>query len=176
MRKLAVMLCVAAAGLAGPALSQETGDANSATARATLLNVDGDAVGTAEFIPTHVGVLIRADVEGMPPGAHGFHIHETGECSPPFDSAGGHYSTTEADHGFFVETGPHVGDMPNIHVPENGALTVEVMNPFIRLEPGDIFDEDGSALMIHSGPDDYMSQPSGDAGDRIACGVILPAE
>jgi superoxide dismutase, Cu-Zn family len=171
MPRFRIVFAIAALA-AAPALAQEEG---ASSAQASLIGAEGEEIGTAEFTSTPVGVLIRAELSGLPPGEHGFHIHETGACEPPFESAGGHYNPTDAQHGFLVEGGPHAGDMPNIHVPDSGELTIEVLNPFIRLEAGEIYDDDGSALLVHSGADDYQSQPSGDAGDRIACGVIEPS-
>lgn len=143
-------------------------------AAATLMDANGNEAGTASFTQTPNGVLIKGELI-LPAGTHGFHIHETGACTPDFAAAGGHYAPLGNDHGALVEDGLHAGDMPNIHVGEDGMLTVEVLNAGISLEEGEagyLFDEDGSALMIHAGADDYESQPSGAAGDRIACGVI----
>ncbi|MEN0653111.1 MULTISPECIES: superoxide dismutase family protein [Hyphobacterium] len=144
-------------------------------ASAQLLRADGSPAGEAIFTETPNGVLIEAELTGLPAGEHGFHIHETGSCSPDFTAAGGHMAagTDEAVHGFERAAGPHPGDMPNIHVPESGALHIEVLNARISFD-GDnaLFDADGSALILHSGADDYETQPSGAAGERIACGVI----
>ena len=148
---------------------------------ANMINLEGEEVGRATFSMTPTGiVVVRAEVNGLEPGEHGFHIHETGECDPAteFESAGGHYvGEGDPKHGV-VEGGPHAGDMPNAVVGENGMLAVEVFNPRITLD-GDtnpLIDADGSALMVHSGPDDYESQPGGDAGGRVACGVIVAGE
>ena len=148
---------------------------------ASMIDAQGEEVGTATFSMTPSGiVLVSAEVSGLEPGEHGFHIHETGKCEPEteFKSAGGHYAGNgDPMHGT-VEGGPHAGDMPNAFVGEDGMLRAEVFNPRVTLD-GDmnpLMDEDGSALMVHSGPDDYESQPSGDAGGRVACGVITAAE
>ncbi|WAP68107.1 superoxide dismutase family protein [Jiella pelagia] len=134
-------------------------------------------MGTASFVPTPNGVLIEADLQNLPDGTHGFHIHETGTCEGDFTSAGGHYNPGDREHGYMSENGPHAGDMPNI-VAANGSAKVSVFNSKVTMTGGEapLDDEDGSALMIHSGADDYASQPSGDAGSRIACGVIYPAQ
>ena len=174
MRKIltTAALSLAAASLLTPALAQ---DMPSATA--SLVGVDGTDHGTVTFQQTPNGVLLTADLTGVPAGAHGFHVHETGLCEPgdEFQSAGGHFTGVSDTHGVLVEGGPHSGDMPNIHVPESGDLMIEVLNTRISLmEDGEgyLMDDDGSAIMIHSGADDYESQPSGDAGSRVACGVI----
>ena len=165
-------LCLGLA--AAPALAQD--EAAMPTASATILGLDGAAHGTVSLRQTPHGVLLMAELTGVPPGVHGLHIHETGACdaSEGFMSAGDHFAGANDSHGYLVAGGPHAGDMPNIHVPDGGALTVEVFNPRISLVDGAGFllDADGSALMIHAGADDYESQPSGDAGDMIACGVI----
>lgn len=121
-------------------------------------------------------VFVNFSLSGMAPGEHGFHIHETGSCEQPdFESAGGHYNPTDANHGMDDPEGPHAGDMKNIEVSEDGTVNTEVTADMVTLEEGQdntLFTEDGTALVIHSGADDYETQPSGDAGDRIACGVI----
>ncbi|WP_166426463.1 superoxide dismutase family protein [Aquisalinus luteolus] len=153
----------------------EMTDEGPAEAQAVLMDPEGNEVGTVSFTQTPNGVLIRAGLTNVPAGEHGFHIHETGACSPDFGAAGGHYAPRGNDHGALSENGLHAGDMPNIFVSEDGTLVTEVLNTNISLladETGTLFDEDGSAVMIHSGPDDYQSQPSGAAGDRIACGVV----
>jgi Cu-Zn family superoxide dismutase len=143
---------------------------------ADLVNGDGQRIGQVIVKPVSGGVLLTAKAQRLPAGAHGFHIHETGKCEPGegFKTAGGHLADG-ASHGFHVDGGPHPGDMPNVHVGSDGVLNVEVLNSRVQLtESGDgaLLDRDGSALMIHSGPDDYESQPSGAAGARIACAVI----
>lgn len=146
----------------------------AAAATATLTGPDGAQHGTVTLTQTPNGVAISAELTGLPEGEHGFHFHETGACTPDFSAAGDHFAGANDQHGFAVEGGPHAGDMPNIHVPASGDLTIEVFNPNVSLEGGDgmLLDDDGTAVMIHADPDDYESQPSGDAGDRIACGVV----
>src|SRR3546814_4510119 len=136
-----------------------------------MVDAEGNEVGTVELSQLQNGTLVVAKLTGLPEGAHGFHVHETGTCEPPFASAGGHFNPASAKHGFGAEGGPHAGDMPNIHVPSSGELTIEVFNA--NLEAGDtLLDSDGAAIVIHEGPDDYASDPSGHSGDRHACGVI----
>jgi len=142
-------------------------------ARATLENRDGETVGTAMLRETPNGVLVYASFTALPAGTHAFHFHETAKCEPPFKSAGGHFNPDGSAHGFLVEEGPHAGDMPNIHVPASGELAIEIMSGVRALEP-DLLDDDGAALIVHRGADDYSSQPSGAAEPRIACGVIEP--
>jgi Cu-Zn family superoxide dismutase len=168
MRGLRAIIAAAGIVAAAGASGQET-----ATATATLVGPDGAELGTATFTETPHGVLVTAELSGFPAGVHGFHLHDVGSCAPDFSQAGGHYNPAGAEHGFLSEGGPHAGDMPNIHVPESGALTIEVMNTYVSFEgENPIFDADGTTLMIHAGADDYSGQPAGNSGDRIACGVI----
>jgi superoxide dismutase, Cu-Zn family len=153
---------------------QPTSTPNSA--RAVFMDRNGKTLGTATLIDTPNGVIISAELSNLPPGVHGFHIHQTGRCDPTtgFDSAGGHYDPRGAMHGFAIEGGPHAGDMPNQTVEQGGTLKAEVFNSYVRFNSGDapLLDQDGSALVVHATADDYRSQPSGNAGDRLACGVI----
>ena len=168
------------AGTAMPAPGQGMDDAGVETARVAIhrvvfVDTAGEEIGTATLMQTNRGVLVQTDLSMLPPGDHAFHFHETGSCEwPSFESAGGHYTGPRRRHGHLVKNGPHPGDMPNVHVPGSGVLKVEEYNPFVSLArgPSPLMDADGSALVIHAQPDDYYSQPSGDAGNRIACAVI----
>jgi Cu-Zn family superoxide dismutase len=145
------------------------------SAKAELKDGAGKTVGTAELTQTPGGVLIRLSLKGVPAGERAFHIHAVGKCEPPFTSAGGHFNPGGRKHGLLASDGPHAGDMPNLHVPPSGELTVEVLNPHVTLARGpahSLFQADGTALVIHAGKDDYRSDPTGEAGGRIACGVI----
>ena len=104
-------------------------------------------------------------------GGIAVHLHETGDCSGDgFKSAGGHIAG-DREHGVLTAGGPHPGDMPNVTVGSDGTVEQEVFLPFLNVEEH-LMDDDGAAFVIHGGQDDYSSQPSGDAGDRIACGVF----
>ncbi len=166
MTRTGIILAAAAALAAGPALAQ--------TATAAFVDAQGQPNGEAELTQTAEGVLIRIEVSGLPAGEWvAFHVHETGSCdhATGHESAGGHFNPTSKEHGFLAAAGPHAGDMPNQHVAEDGVLRAQVFNSFVRLGEGDA-DIVGRALMIHARADDYETQPSGDAGDRLACGVI----
>lgn len=161
------MICSATV-LAG-AMSAASADADMAMTH--LRNPEGESVGTVEFRESPFGTMLHARLAFLPAGIHAFHVHETGECVPPFKSAGGHFNPDSSDHGLMDADGRHAGDMPNIHVPASGIVNVEVFNDSVRLDER-LFDADGAAVVIHEGPDDYETNPAGAAGPRIACGVI----
>jgi Cu-Zn family superoxide dismutase len=145
------------------------------TAKAMLKDAKGQDVGSVSLIQTPAGVLLQLSLKGVPAGEHAFHIHAVGKCEPPgFDSAGGHFNPANAHHGMMSGLG-HAGDMPNLHVPATGALDLEVLNTSITLDkdkPNSVFHPGGTAIVIHAGRDDYTSDPAGNAGGRIICGVI----
>lgn len=145
--------------------------ASASDAIARMHNPDGESVGTVAFHSSPYGVLLHLRLAFLPAGAHAFHAHAVGECIPPFTSAAGHFNPKGSNHGFMDDDGMHAGDMPNIHVSANGLAHLETFNQNLRLDE-ELFDEDGAAIVIHQGPDDYRSDPAGAAGPRIACGVI----
>ncbi len=159
--------------LAGLALAPALSFAQDA--RGTFVGADGSEIGSARLTQTEAGgVLIEIDVASLPADSWvGFHIHETGVCDhgAGHESAGGHFNPMDTQHGLLMEGGPHAGDMPNVWVDSEGMARAQVFNPFVTLEQGDALIR-GRALMIHAGPDDHVTQPSGGAGDRLACAVI----
>ncbi|WP_172370622.1 superoxide dismutase family protein [Sporosarcina jiandibaonis] len=143
---------------------------------APFINVDGDEIGEVAFTENSKALIIDIRAEGLKPGIHGTHIHEKGECATPtFESAGGHFNPTSKEHGFDNPKGFHLGDLPNIEVAEDGTVNVSLHLTDITLKQGmdnSILDKDGSALVIHEGPDDYETDPAGNSGARIACAAI----
>lgn len=170
---------LAAMGVVLAVTSQASVDAAVSKARAVAhLNArDGRPVGTASFIATSHGVLIELDIKGLTPGAHAIHIHTSGNCNAKaaFTSAGPDLSFEPTTlHGFLAPHGPHPGDLPNEFAASDGTLHASVISNAISLGNGkkSIFDRDGASLIVHAKADDYVSQPAGNSGDRIACGVI----
>jgi Cu-Zn family superoxide dismutase len=149
--------------------------ASAQSAKATLKNAEGKDVGSAALNQTPAGVLIKLSLKGVPAGEHAFHIHGVGKCEPPFTSAGGHFNPDKKKHGMMAPGGAHAGDMPNLHIPANGELVVEVLNAAVTLDKGkanSLFGPEGTSLIIHAGKDDYKTDPTGEAGGRIACGLV----
>ncbi|HWE53245.1 MAG TPA: superoxide dismutase family protein [Bryobacteraceae bacterium] len=146
----------------------------------TLKDAAGKDVGTAKLSdgPGGKGVKITATLMGLPAGEHAFHIHTTAKCEAPgFTTAGGHFNPDGKHHGMnnAMDPKPHDGDMANFMVKPNGTAKISVVNPQVTLGdgPNSVFAGGGTALMIHAKADDLKSDPSGNAGDRIACGVIM---
>jgi Cu-Zn family superoxide dismutase len=149
--------------------------APAVTASATIADAMGKTVGTATLREVRGGVLIKVDLTGAPAGTHALHVHTTGKCEAPmFTTAGGHFAPGGTKHGLMAAEGPHAGDLPNIYVPADGKLSLEVLESDVTLSPGprSLLDADGSAIVLHATADDYMTDPAGNAGGRIACGVV----
>jgi Cu-Zn family superoxide dismutase len=144
-----------------------------ATAKATLRDAAGRTVGSVAFSETYAGLLVRGSVGDLGLGAHGIHLHAVGKCEPPFASAGGHFNPESRVHGFNNQHGHHLGDMPNIVTPAAGRLEFEFVVPEVSLKGvNGILDADGAAIVVHASADDYATDPAGNSGARIACGVI----
>ena len=151
------------------------------TAAAALESPAGEHMGTVTFRQAASGVLIMADVKGLAPGGHAFIIHETGSCAPHFDAAGDHFNPADTEHGLVHsgwkrgESGQgHSGDLPNIYAASDGSARADFFTSGISLELGprhSLFDDDGSAIIVHENPDSYGEEES-DTGSRVACGVI----
>ncbi len=152
--------------------------AASPQATAELKNAKGETVGTASLWEDAGSVRLTAQVRDISPGRHGIHIHAVGKCDPPeFTTAGGHYNPEGKKHGLKSPTGPHAGDLPNLEVGTDRTGRLEYVTKLVTLGPGptSLFDADGSALVIHANPDDETTDPTGNSGGRIACGVIVRA-
>jgi Cu-Zn family superoxide dismutase len=162
------------AGVAPLALAQDAPEESRLSL--PIFSKDEKPAGLLEMTDTPNGVLIVVTFEpdGLPAGEHAMHIHETGDCTDVaegFKKAGAHYDPSSAEHGYKPEAGPHAGDLPNVTIVAGEQTKVSAFSPRLRFSEGDapLFDDDGSALVIHAAADDYESQPSGNAGDRIAC-------
>ena len=170
MRKL--LFCLPALLLAGTAIA-----AQKPHAVAHMKTLDGGNAGTIDFAQTNHGVLVTFDLRGLSPGAHAIHVHTSGNCDAKtkFTSAGPHFSPEPKNHGFMSKGGTHAGDLPNQYAGADGALHASTLTSMFALGNGkkSIFDRDGAAIIVHARADDYASQPAGNSGDRIACGVIV---
>jgi Cu-Zn family superoxide dismutase len=145
-------------------------------AKADLLNTKGEPVGTATFTEKANGVQLDLKVSNLPPGLHGFHIHSVGRCqAPDFASAGPHFNPEGRQHGWDNPQGHHLGDLQNLNVGPDGKANIRITVPGVTLGEGpkSLLHEGGTSLVIHAKPDDGKTDPAGNAGARIACGVII---
>lgn len=153
----------------------ELDTAASAGGTVVLRDQGGKTVGTLKLTAGASGVAMTGNFANLPPGPHGFHIHEKGVCTGDFTSAGGHFNPGKSKHGILSDAGHHAGDLPNIDAPASGAVNIDLFLTGVALNsagPDGLFDQDGSSFVVHAGPDDYKSDPSGNSGGRIACGVL----
>lgn len=167
------MMLSACANMSG---TEDAGGATpSQSATATLAAADGSSRGTVRAVASGDGIRLTIDGENLPAGSHGVHVHMTGTCTPPdFASAGGHWNPGARQHGRNNPQGMHMGDLPNLLIGTDGKGTLEMSIPGASLSGGAnaMLDGDGAALVIHAGPDDMVTDPSGNSGGRIACGVF----
>lgn len=155
----------------------QTGMSNQRHATATLLDASGREVGVVHITDaTGAAVGITGAVRGLVPGEHGIHFHAVGSCvgAGDFASAGGHFNPSARKHGLESPDGPHAGDLPNLSVGTNGTGTYRATSGRVTLgaDAGSLFDADGSAVVVHAALDDQRSDPAGNSGARIACGVL----
>lgn len=144
------------------------------TATADLRNAAGQVLARATATDTAGGARIYVEAAGLQPGTYAVHVHTTGRCEGDFTGAGGHWNPTGSRHGSQNPAGPHLGDLPNINVGANGRGTIAYVIAGAQLLSGanSVLDADGAAVIVHAGPDDYRTDPSGNSGARIACGVL----
>ena len=146
------------------------------TVVAVLRDSTGREVARATLIERSEGVVISIEGSGLPPGEHGFHIHDAGECHPPdFKSAAGHFNPEGKEHGFENPRGSHAGDLPNLAVGDDGKVKTQRLARGVTLSgtgKTSLLKPGGTSLVIHEKPDDYKTDPDGSAGKRIACGAI----
>ncbi|WP_299174460.1 superoxide dismutase family protein [uncultured Brevundimonas sp.] len=149
-----------------------------ATGQAVLVNAQGANIGRVEMRQGPTGLVIKVEASGLTPGWHGIHIHATGECAAPFTSSGGHinHGAPKAPHGLLNPGGPDDGDLPNVYAGADGKVNAELFTTRARISSEGsgqwLWDEDGSAIIIHANPDDHSTQPIGGAGDRVACAAL----
>lgn len=182
MPRLATQTLVSLCALALAGCNDMNGGASSAgsmssrpKASATLMAGDGSARGTASAVETGEGVQLTVNLQGFAPGIHGVHVHTIGACTgPDFTSAGGHWNPMMKQHGMANPMGMHMGDLPNatIGADGKGKLTFLIPHASIASGPEALLDADGAAIVVHAGPDDMKTDPSGNSGGRIACGVF----
>lgn len=173
MRRLVLMAVLALSATASAAEKPRTAapPAGGRTAAATLLTPAGVEVGRARVTEVAGGLHVAVEVKGAPAGMHGAHLHTIGRCDPPdFASAGGHWNPTNMKHGSKNPQGPHAGDMPNLTVGADGRGTLGIDLAGASFDS--LMDADGATVVLHAAADDLMTDPSGNSGGRIACGVL----
>ena len=173
LRRAAVIvtsLLFVSAGCAGVGKDR----AQTPSANATLRTAQGETVGTVTVRQQSDDLVFTLSAHSLPPGSHGAHVHMTGQCAPDFAAAGGHWNPDGTQHGLRNPQGSHKGDLPNVEVGADGkgVLSFTVRNAALSGSEASLLDADGAAFVIHAGPDDMMTDPSGNSGGRIACGVF----
>lgn len=173
MRNSTRLAMVAAASVAVASCSTIDEVPLDAVGEARLTFADGRPAGTATLLNDPRGLRITVSATGLTPGPHGFHLHTIGKCEAPgFTSAGGHLNPDNRKHGSLAAGGAHLGDLPNLQIGPDGSGTATEVVPGGRGALSAIFDGDGAAVIVHASPDDYRTDPAGNAGDRMVCGVL----
>lgn len=179
MRLKHVLAPCAALALTTPLAAQDAGGMAEIPAEhvgmAMLADRDGQQAGEVHIYRTADGLLFRVAATGLSEGWHGFHVHETADCSGDFSAAGGHYAPDGADHGFLSDNVPHPGDLPNVYADAQGRVMADLQSTRLSVDGDEapLFDDDGSAIMVHAQADNYQDVSS--AGDRMLCGEIEQA-
>ncbi|WNG44775.1 superoxide dismutase family protein [Archangium minus] len=193
--KIRALLTATALCLAGPAFAQGKAPAAKekaaakkeekaatkpeaaagATANVDVKDAKGQSLGSVTLTETPHGVLVKGSLSNIPPGEHAIHIHQTGKCEAPagaaaFTTAGGHLNPAKKKHGVLAAEGKHEGDLPNLYVNTDGKVQFDFFAHGLKMK--DVQDQDGAAIVVHATADDYKSDPAGNAGDRIACGLV----
>ena len=175
MKKSIWPMALSATLMLGACATVPSEETANVIANATLTNAAGQKVGSAKLIQSDQKLFLRASVSDQTPGEHGIHLHAVGKCEAPgFTSAGGHLNPTAHQHGNLNPAGPHAGDLPNLVVTSDGTGSIE--SQIIGMSAtalSNLFDVDGTAIVVHAGPDDYKTDPSGNSGGRIACGILV---
>ncbi|WP_310498887.1 superoxide dismutase family protein [Sandarakinorhabdus sp.] len=178
MRVFVVLAGMAALTGCGPkaeSLGRFGGSAPSLLISTRLLTAGGDELGTVQVMQEKDGTRVIAEIKGLPPGEYALHLHSVGACTgPDFTSAGPHFNPDARQHGRDNPMGAHAGDLPNLIVSASGIAMLDALQPGLKLAEGTapLLDADGAAVVLHARPDDYRSDPAGNAGARIACGVL----
>jgi Cu-Zn family superoxide dismutase len=178
MRKLMMFAAlITVAGCSTPHPDRVSNKPPSLTTTVQLLGPNGELHGTATLSQTATGTRVQATVNGLAPGSYAIHLHAIGKCEAPgFTTAGGHFNPTTHQHGKDNPAGPHLGDLPNIAVGADGSGSIDAMVAGLQIKGGTapLLDADGAAVVVHAGPDDYKTDPTGNSGARIACGALMP--
>lgn len=173
-KSVVAALPLACAAFLGSCATSGASDSAKVLATASLADGTGKPVGMARIEQIGSTLRLVADVNGIAPGDHGIHLHATGKCeAPAFASAGGHLNPASHQHGSLNPAGPHLGDLPNVTVGADGKGTLAFVIAGTAAEvAASLFDADGTAVVVHASADDYKTDPSGNSGGRIACGVF----
>jgi superoxide dismutase, Cu-Zn family len=171
MRHSIITACLTMSLITAPSWAAPTESAS-----ATITDIKGKTVGTATLKETVDGIVLTVNAKGLKKGERGLHIHRVGKCeAPKFDSAGPHWDIGSHQHGRDNPMGAHTGDLPNLVISKRKTGSAQAVIPGVPLIGANgILDADGASIMIHAGPDDYKTDPSGNSGTRVACGVFKP--
>ena len=177
-RAVLVTLALAAAGLAAAGQSRGPAGPAGPSASVEINDASGSLRATGKLSQSAEGIAVHIEAHGMKPGSYGIHVHATGQCQgPDFKTAGGHWNPTGKQHGRDNPMGMHQGDLPNLVIGEggNGVLDFTIAGGSLSNGPSALLDADGAAIVLHAAADDYKTDPSGNSGARVACGVVQPA-